>query len=426
VETIEADIAASKAKKRRNVKTTVRPSELTLDQQVEIGAAEAEASKKDTQQMMQDAQRTFDMLRALLEQADLRATELKKEAHEFRRDVVLAGENGRNGTVLSEKVVSFYEDGLRKKDNTIDKLKLKVAALKQQEVKLSAGLSAQEEVGDVLHYIDFHQLQIENTQAQATLEERNTELMRLKLTTGATVGSLNSLKSRLSGFMKESSRLKSDIVTRRAMCGKLREENAGLTAMVARARVRHNTLVVQAKEARDMPQVLDYVELTRTQAALTKERTDWGRKVEIASMAEAAATAKLRSAVTSGTLGAELSSSLTSTVRALGLTGRAVSRGTASRGTAVLGGSARAASASRTSATIASTLAGIPGAGGPVSFGSTTAKAGVTGTRGAGQGGRPVGKLALGRPVTLEETERRRAQALSAAILDGSTAHLRR
>ena len=40
---------------------------------------------------------------------------------------------------------------------------------------------------DVLHYIDFHQLQIENKQYVAKIEERNQELLKLKMTTGSTV-----------------------------------------------------------------------------------------------------------------------------------------------------------------------------------------------------------------------------------------------
>lgn len=51
-------------------------------------------------------------------------------------------------------------------------------------------------MGDVLHYIDFHQLQIENKQYVQKIEERNQELLQLKMTTGNTVQVLNNLKVR--------------------------------------------------------------------------------------------------------------------------------------------------------------------------------------------------------------------------------------
>lgn len=58
-------------------------------------------------------------------------------------------------------------------------------------------LKQKEEMGDVLHYIDFHQLQIENKQYVSRIEERNDELLKLKMTTGATVQTLNSQKEKL-------------------------------------------------------------------------------------------------------------------------------------------------------------------------------------------------------------------------------------
>ena len=65
----------------------------------------------------------------------------------------------------------------------IEKLRLKNSTLKSQITKVEAQLAQKEEVGDVLHYIDFHQLQIENKQYVASIEERNDELLQVKLVT---------------------------------------------------------------------------------------------------------------------------------------------------------------------------------------------------------------------------------------------------
>lgn len=150
----------------------------------------------------------------LTPQADLKFGEIKREAFEFKRDVVLAGENTLTGKIMSERVVKYYEDALRSKEGLVDKLRLKNAVLKTQQVgdtaqrqsdswacdrfstrhrivtsqarprhnrldfivivslipptdvqvKLTESLKGKEEAGDVLHYIDFHQLQIENAQ----------------------------------------------------------------------------------------------------------------------------------------------------------------------------------------------------------------------------------------------------------------------
>lgn len=49
-------------------------------------------------------------------------------------------------------------------------------------------------MGEVLHAIDFDQLQIENKQYLLKIDERNIELLKLKLTAGNTVQILNSYK----------------------------------------------------------------------------------------------------------------------------------------------------------------------------------------------------------------------------------------
>lgn len=435
------------------------PSELTLDQKVMVGNAEAEAAKKDTKEMLDDAQNTFDMLKALTQQIELRTTELRKEAHEFRRDVVLGAENPRDGTVMAEKLVSYYEDVLRHKDSTIDKMRLKIVGLKQQEDTLKKTLS-KEDVGEVLHYIDFHQLQIENNQATSALEEKNTELMRLKLTTAATVGTLNTLKTRLSSLVKQAATLKGEIAARRALCLKLREENAAMGFVIERSRKLHDTLVVQARSAKDMPQPIDYVELVRTQVALSRELAQWARKVEITNMTLTRAATNASRAAASGYLSAE-GLPLSSTRHLEGMLGNTTSSSS----------SAGMASAQRTGHTAAGVTmraaSGLPGSTRPIAFGSTSIAPGSTGTRAYGAvagltrrdervgakppvkpsapptlapsiggfagsitlhtvatgklAGVPVGTLQVGRPLTLAEQEKRKAQVIAADILGRKT-----
>lgn len=44
---------------------------------------------------------------------------MKKEAYEFRRDIVTAALNPRNGKIMSEKIVKYYEDKLKTKVSCI-------------------------------------------------------------------------------------------------------------------------------------------------------------------------------------------------------------------------------------------------------------------------------------------------------------------
>lgn len=53
-----------------------------------------------------------------------------------------------------------------------------------------------EELGEALHEVDFQQLKIENAQFLEKIDERNQDLLQLKLTVGNTLQILNFYKVR--------------------------------------------------------------------------------------------------------------------------------------------------------------------------------------------------------------------------------------
>jgi hypothetical protein len=55
-------------------------------------------------------------------------------------------------------------------------------------------LKQKEEMGEALHAIDYDQLQIENRQYLAKIEERNAELIKLKVSSANTIQTLNSYR----------------------------------------------------------------------------------------------------------------------------------------------------------------------------------------------------------------------------------------
>lgn len=79
------------------------------------------------------------------------------------------------------------EEKLRQKDTVIEKLRLKNTTTKAYIAKMEQQLAHKEEMGEVLHLVDFDQLKIENQQYMEKIEERNNELLRLKLSTSRTV-----------------------------------------------------------------------------------------------------------------------------------------------------------------------------------------------------------------------------------------------
>ena len=82
---------------------------------------------------------------AVLEETDLRIAELKKEAYEFKRDIVVGAENMRTGKTMAEKITRFMEEQLQRRDNVIGKLRLKNSTFKKQLQKAEALLKQKEE-----------------------------------------------------------------------------------------------------------------------------------------------------------------------------------------------------------------------------------------------------------------------------------------
>lgn len=125
---------------------------------------------------------------------------------------------------MAEKVIRYMEDNLRRKDATIEKIKLKNATIRSHIKRLQHQLKDKEEMGDVLHYIDFHQLQIENKQNVATIEEKNIEVLKIKTKTGRIVQTLNDKKKELIQTEAEIEWLRNEIKNKTQLMEKIEEE----------------------------------------------------------------------------------------------------------------------------------------------------------------------------------------------------------
>lgn len=260
---------------------------LTMEQKNDICSTELEEAQKELEETKRTSERLIDTLRAVLEETDIRIAELKKDAYEFKRDIVVGAENFRTGKTIAEKMIRYLEEKLRQKDAVVEKLRLKNATLKSQAQKIDAQLRHKEEMGDALHYIDFHQLQIENKQYVAKIEERNEELLRLKQTTGSTVQVLNNLKKKLHELMEESAWLQSEIKNRTELNEKIIEEITSVEEKNQKDGKKLQSLQVQqaAEPSKDPPQILDYVAQKAKMYELQQEVKNYERKVEIAERA---------------------------------------------------------------------------------------------------------------------------------------------
>jgi len=270
-------------KKKNDKKELDKLLSLTFDQKSEIATRELEEMKDEVSATRESWKRNCDNIRSELEEFELRATDTKKASYEFKREVAIGGMNPRTGQVALEKVVKYFEEKIRTKDGMIEKTRLKNASIRVNINKLANQLKQKEEMGESLHSIDFDQLQIENKQYMARIEERNAELLKLKLTAGNTIQTLNEHKKQLQDLMSESEKLQGGIQSRRQVLDKLQTEQTNVRKENENAIQVYQSLRKQIEQI-SVPSIMDYVNVKVEEEELRKKLKTWERKVEIAAM----------------------------------------------------------------------------------------------------------------------------------------------
>lgn len=281
-------------KSKKNMPTT-----LTTDQKYEISIAVHEDLQAEVEKNKKTSEKMIDTLRAVLEETEIRIGELKRDAYEFKRDVVVGAENERTGKIMAERVARYFEEKLKVKDSLIEKLRLKNATLKGQITKVENQLSQKEEVGDALHYIDFHQLQIENKQFIAKIEERNEELLSVKMSTGKTTQTLNDLKKKLYAKTDEAAWLNTENKTKEMTLMKLKQEVRKVEKELYAETRQGNKLKQQINDASEMPNIEDYIMQKKAMYELQTQIKNWKKKVQITEMAAKQSRSMLKKAKSS-------------------------------------------------------------------------------------------------------------------------------
>eukprot|EP01083_Nonionella_stella_P201928 738211_1 len=200
--------------------------ELLIDMRLQLSCTEKYLIKNEIEEIVTKSEKDIDTLRAVLEECKLRMGETKKDAYDFRRDIVIASQqNKHSNNNLAEKIMRFITDKLKTKHTMLKKYKTKNQSLQQQISKLQEQLKiSTSQSGDSFHVIDLEQLKIQNAQYNQVILERNKELLKLKMNTGKTVQQLNNLKQELTTQTKKTKVLEHNMVDRNHLLGKLDEE----------------------------------------------------------------------------------------------------------------------------------------------------------------------------------------------------------
>ncbi|XP_054311081.2 coiled-coil domain-containing protein 113 isoform X3 [Pongo pygmaeus] len=279
-----ADYAQFRGRRRSKSRTGMdRGVGLTADQKLELVQKEVEDMKDDLQHTRANAERDLQHHEAIIEEAEIRWSEVSRAVHEFEKDILKAISKKKGSILATQKVMKYIEDMNRRRDNMKEKLRLKNVSLKVQRKKMLLQLRQKEEVGEALHDVDFQQLKIENAQFLETIEARNQELTQLKLSSGNTLQVLNAYKSKLHKAMEIYINLDKEILLRKELLEKIEKETLQVEEDRAKAEAVNKRLRKQLAEFR-APQVMTYVREKILNGDLEKSIRMWERKVEIAEM----------------------------------------------------------------------------------------------------------------------------------------------
>ncbi|XP_012599435.1 cilia- and flagella-associated protein 263 isoform X1 [Microcebus murinus] len=256
---------------------------LTVDQKLELAQKELEDMKDELRHMRANAERDLQHHEAIIEEADIRWSDVQKEVREFEKDILKTISKKKGSILATQKVMKYIEDTNRRRDAMKDKLRLKNISLKVQRKKMLLQLRQKEEGGEVLHEVDFQQLKMENAQFMETIEGRNQELIQLKLVSGNTLQVLNTYKSRLQRAMEIHYNLDKEILLRNELLGKIEKETLQVEEDRAKAEGLNKKLRRQLAEFR-APHVMVYLQEKILNVDLEKSIKMWERKVEIAEM----------------------------------------------------------------------------------------------------------------------------------------------
>lgn len=149
-------------------------------------------------------------LQARLDEKESKVTEIQDSFLEFKREIAKNAENMRTGKPIPKRVIAQFEAADVKKDQEVEKVRLKNINLRTHLKKLEQQLHAKEQLAEGLHLIDFEQLKIENQTLNEKIEERNEELHKLRKKTTSTVQVLTHIKEKLQFVLAENQTLKRD------------------------------------------------------------------------------------------------------------------------------------------------------------------------------------------------------------------------
>ncbi|NXW55888.1 CC113 protein, partial [Eurystomus gularis] len=256
---------------------------LTVEQKCELAERELAEVEVEIQRTKEGAEQTLQNLEAVIEEADVWWTDVKKAISDFEKDIFSTISSQKGSIIAPEKLLRYMEKKNRQRDLLREKLCSKNYLLKEYKKKLQQQLRQKEQMGETLCEVHLQKLQIRNAQYQEEIDGKNQELLQLKLTSRKTLQVLNFYTRKLQDTMEMSTSLMKDISQRKELLEKIEREAALVEEQRAKAESVNRQLRNQLSDY-NVPSVLSYVQKKMAVADLENSLKAWERKVVVAEM----------------------------------------------------------------------------------------------------------------------------------------------
>ncbi|KAL3309768.1 hypothetical protein Ciccas_011681 [Cichlidogyrus casuarinus] len=256
-------------KKKQKRRSDDKKARLTNQQRMLIYRSEVEEIKTDIEKLAKSSNKIANTYAAILEEGAKRLHEIKKFWFEFDREVVKDGYSERFKTYVSEAFVKYMNNYIKQRDTLQDKLQLANVSLRARIAKFRFQLQKKEEMGEDLHEVDFDQLKIENAQFLARIDEKNQELLQLKLQGAKFAFNLNRDKAILKEIQSQDDSLRADFAKWADLINLIDAETLRAQQEIDQETQRNKQLKARL-ESYKAPSVRDYISLVNDRTAITK------------------------------------------------------------------------------------------------------------------------------------------------------------
>jgi len=255
---------------------------LSGEQKCDIVLREIEEIATEVETVKSETERVIDNYRASIEELELKQRDIAKAFSDFERDMKNSI-NDRTKKYQAEKVQRYFEEKKRAKEALVKKLRLKTATMGVQKKKVSLQLKQKEEMGEVLHEVDFNQLKIENQQYLEKIDDKNCELLDLKQKATNTTVHLNGKKRLMQELTENIKKMNDEVKFRKDTLKRLDGEMEKVKCEVVRAKQNLERLKNKMEDY-EVPATKNYIDQKSKLDELRQKAKTWMRKVEIAEM----------------------------------------------------------------------------------------------------------------------------------------------